>query len=144
MLTWSGAWSRLIILAAVATVILAVLAVQGPLRPAVTLFFALTCPGMALIRLLGLRDPLVELSLGIALSVAIAGLVGGGLLYFGLWSPEGGLAILIMIAAVGLAGERAAATSGISGGWRQAESGRDGGPPTPTRSSESSGDGGEA
>ena len=108
-LTWSGTWSLVILVTAIATAILGLAGQPGPIRPVVTMFFALTCPGMSLVRLLRLEDQLAELTLGIATSVAVAGLVGGVLLYYGLWSPQGGLMILVAIALTGLVGERVVA-----------------------------------
>lgn len=104
---WDVAWRLAILIMTVLTVLLAVTDLPGPVRPAVTVVFALSCPGMAFVRLLRLDDPLAELTLGIATSVAVAGLVGGLLLYAGLWSPDGGLLLLVGIALGGLAGEQA-------------------------------------
>ncbi len=113
-MTWSGMRSLVILITTMATAMLGVAGSPGPVRPVVTLFFALTCPGISLVRLLSLEDPFAELTLGIATSVAVAGLVGGVLLYCGAWSPDGGLAILVGIAFGGLVGERVLARLGIA------------------------------
>lgn len=106
---WPEASLLVILLATVATTTLVAVDLPGPVRPAVTVFFALTCPGLSVIRLLRLEDPLAELVLGVATSIALAGLLGGVLLYSGMWSPLGGLAILVAITVAGLVGERLAA-----------------------------------
>lgn len=106
---WPEASLLVILLATVATTTLVAVDLPGPVRPAVTVFFALTCPGLSVIRVLGLEDPLAELVLGVATSIALAGLLGGVLLYSGMWSPLGGLAILVAITVAGLVGERLAA-----------------------------------
>jgi uncharacterized membrane protein len=103
---WSGGSLVVIIATTVATAALAAVDAPGPIRPAVTVLFVLTCPGLSLVRLLGLRDPLAELVLGVATSIALAGLLGGVLLYSGMWSPLGGLAILVVITIAGIVGER--------------------------------------
>lgn len=103
---WSNAWLGVMLIAAVAATLLVANDSTSPVRPVVTLFFALTCPGMALIRLLRLEDPLAELVLAVATSIAVAGLLGGFLLYYGLWAPEAGLFILVVITLTAVAAER--------------------------------------
>lgn len=102
---WSGGSLAVIIVTTLATASLAAVDAPGPIRPAVTVLFALTCPGLSLVRLLQLRDPLAELALGVATSVALAGLIGGVLLYSGMWSPLGGLAILVAITVAAIVAE---------------------------------------
>ncbi len=81
------------------------LAVWWQFAPAFTapavLWFVLVCPGMALVHVLRLRDPVAELSLAVALSLALDTLVASAFLYAGRWSPDGTLTVLIAIAAVG-------------------------------------------
>ncbi len=72
-------------------------------RPLLVLFFYILCPGLALIRLFRLRDPLTEVVLVIALSLAVDATVAMILLYAGAWSYVTGLLIVIgisMLAAV--------------------------------------------
>jgi hypothetical protein len=71
---------------------------HSPVRSALVAAFVFLCPGLALVRLLRLEEPLFELTLGIALSLALAGLVSVALLYAHAWSPGKGLAILAAIA----------------------------------------------
>jgi uncharacterized membrane protein len=81
--------------------------VHSPVRSVLVAAFVLVCPGLALVRLLRLEEPLFELTLGIALSLALAGLVSVALLYAHAWSPGKGLAILAVIAFGGSAFELA-------------------------------------
>lgn len=68
----------------------------GFLSP-VIVAFVLVCPGLAIVRLLELREPLLEAVLGITLSVSLAGLVAEMQLYLGAWSPAGTVAILVAL-----------------------------------------------
>jgi hypothetical protein len=77
--------------------ILVLVDVQSPARSGLVAAFLFLCPGLALVRLLRLEEPLLELTLAIAFSLALAGLVSLTLLYAHLWSPGAGLAILVAI-----------------------------------------------
>src|SRR4051794_8382675 len=44
---------------------------EAPFRPALVLWFVLVCPGMALVRLLRLGEPVTEWTLAVALSVTL-------------------------------------------------------------------------
>jgi hypothetical protein len=65
-----------------------------PLTLALTLWFLLICPGMALVGILGVRDPWVRVTAAVALSIAIDVAVAGTLVYSGAWSP--GIALLVL------------------------------------------------
>jgi len=58
---------------------------------------------MAIIRLLQLEDVLAELTLAVALSIALGTLVAGTMLYVGLWSPGWALGILLGVSVIGAA-----------------------------------------
>ena len=73
----------------------------GQYRLWVVLWFLLVCPGMALLPLLRLKQPALEISLGVALSLALDTMVAGIMLYAGLWSPEHGLLVLAGITVSG-------------------------------------------
>lgn len=92
-------WPLVIVISVVALVLAIVF--DSPLRPPLTFWFMLLCPGMALIRLFRLREPLTEITLAIALSVTLNILVAELILYAGVWFPELGLGILIGISLVG-------------------------------------------
>lgn len=96
-LTWDAAWPPLILTGAILALAVAILGIEGPIRAVATLAFAVVCPGMAIVRLLKLDDRVAELALGLSVSIALAGIVGGLLLYYGLWAPEGGIGVLVAI-----------------------------------------------
>jgi uncharacterized membrane protein len=75
--------------------------VTSPIRPIVALWFLVFCPGMALVRLLRLRDVWAEVTLATALSLALDVGVAMMLVYSGYWSPKLGLAILIGVSLLG-------------------------------------------
>jgi len=79
---------------------------SAPVRPAVTTWFLLVCPGMALIRLLPARGALTRLVLALATSLGLETLVATTLLEARAWSPSAVLSVLIAItlgaAALGL------------------------------------------
>jgi hypothetical protein len=57
---------------------------------------------MALVRLLQIEEPMTEVTLAVALSLALDALVAGTMLYTGVWSPPWGLMLLICISVVGV------------------------------------------
>lgn len=67
------------------------------LRPAVVAWFVLVCPGAAVVSLFRPPDPWLRLSLTLAVSIALATLVPGVLLYAGAWSPDVALVVLIEV-----------------------------------------------
>jgi hypothetical protein len=87
--------SALIVASTLATGILVFGGFGAPLRPLVVLAFLLVCPGLALVRLLRIGEAVTELTLGVALSVALAVVVPVAMLYAGDWSPKQSLALLI-------------------------------------------------
>ena len=70
-------------------------------RTLAVIAFLLLCPGMAVVRAIGVGDPWAALSLGLGLSVAIDTLVSGVVVLAGAWSPT---AILLVLVAVSLSG----------------------------------------
>lgn len=94
-------WPAIIVASAASAGALVATQAHTPLRPLATIWFLFLCPGMALVRLINLRDWVAELMLGIALSVTLTGLVSGTMLYFDAWSPPLSLAILIGISLAG-------------------------------------------
>jgi hypothetical protein len=57
-------------------------------RAPVALAFLLVCPGFALTRLLRLGELATELTVALALSVALDAAVAGSLVYAGAWNPD--------------------------------------------------------
>jgi len=72
-------------------------------RAPITLWFLAICPGMALVRLLQLDQPVAEVMLAFALSLSLAGLIPAVFLYLGAWSPGWSLATLVAISGTALA-----------------------------------------
>jgi hypothetical protein len=95
-------WPIVVILSAMAAGFLVVSDADGPIRPIVTLWFLLLCPGMAFVRLLRLKEGFYEIVLAVTLSVCLDLLVAGAMLYAGYWSTARILAILISLCSVGV------------------------------------------
>ena len=98
-------WPAIIVVSSAAIAILTYAGVESPVRVAFAFWFLLVCPGMALVRLLRLKDVIVELTLAVALSLALDALVASALVYTGLWSSKSSLAILIAISIAGAAAQ---------------------------------------
>ncbi len=90
-------WPLVLVLSTLAVSLAAFLNWQSPLRPLITLWFMAVCPGMALLRVFGLRLPVAGWPLAIAFSLALDTAVGIALLYSGRWSWQTGLIILVAI-----------------------------------------------
>ena len=86
--------------AVLACVLVAAQAPAGVRAPVVIVFLCVV-PGTALVGLVNPDSFAVELSLAIALSVALSGLTAGVLAYAHLWSPT---AVVVIVAAISLAG----------------------------------------
>jgi hypothetical protein len=74
------------------------LGAPAPLRPAVVLVFLAIGPGLALVGLLGLDDPLEELLLVVGASLVLDLLVAEALVLTGAWSVETCIPLLMAIA----------------------------------------------
>src|SRR3990172_12195404 len=90
-------WPTVLLFSTLAVSLAAFLDWQSPLRPLITLWFMAVCPGMALLRVFGLRLPVSGWTLAIAFSLALDTAVGIALLYSGRWSWQTGLVILVAI-----------------------------------------------
>jgi hypothetical protein len=95
-------WAAVITISSLATEVLVYSEVTMPVRPLITLWFLLICPGMAFVQLLQIRDSVNELVLAVALSLVLDLIVATAILYAGFWSPELILAILICLSLVGV------------------------------------------
>jgi hypothetical protein len=89
-------WPPLIALVAGICVVLVLLDATLPGRATLVLAFSTVCPGMALIRLLRLSEPLTEFLLAIVVSLALAAVVPSITVYLGAWSAE--LSLLVIVA----------------------------------------------
>jgi hypothetical protein len=67
----------------------------------VVIGFLVTCPGWAIVRHLRLHDPVAELTLAVAVSLALNVLVGQFLVYTGAWSGRIGAAVLVVVTVIG-------------------------------------------
>src|SRR5687768_4614534 len=81
-------WPILISVMAVAVMLVTFGNVAAPIRPLIGFLFLLTCPGMAVVGLLRMRDGVAEWTLTLAASLAIDALVAGSMAYARAWSPE--------------------------------------------------------
>jgi hypothetical protein len=96
-------WPVFIIIAAVGSAGTVLLNAGTPLRAAFCFSFLLLCPGMAWVRLLNLAESLTELTMGIALSIALGVIVSEIMVYSQIWSPRWGLLALIGLSLIGVA-----------------------------------------
>jgi len=85
--------------------------VPVPVRAVLVVGFALVAPGLAWVRLVGIEDRLAELTLGIALSIAIGTLVASIQAYAGAWSPKGCIVLLALVVVAAAATEIATSPS---------------------------------
>ena len=97
----------LVLAGATAAVALALLVGLQQTLAYLVLVYALSVPGLALVRLLRLKDPLLEIVTGVMLSTSLAGLVALAQVYLGALSPPAVLWILIAVATVALAADPA-------------------------------------
>lgn len=88
-------WPGILLLSSLGISLFAFFDWHGPLRPILTLWFCIVCPGMALVRLAGFRMTVPNWTLAIAFSLALVTLVGIVTLYSGKWSWQNSLAILV-------------------------------------------------
>ena len=106
-------WFALSLVATAAVALAALTGEDSSLRTLAVVWFLVTCPGMALARLIGLERTVDEACVGIGLSLGVNVLVAISLVYLGLWSAGAvfGVAAAVTLAATarGLAvkGERA-------------------------------------
>ena len=101
----SARWTRpLIIFASVAALGGALTAGGGsPVRTALAVWVLGVCPGLAVIGAIGLSDRWIEVSLVVALSLALDVIVSGAITYAVGWSPDAALVILVTFSLTGAA-----------------------------------------
>ena len=75
--------------------------IGSPVRPLVAFWFLLICPGMAFVPLLRIKERLTEVTVAIALSIALDTIVAETMVLTKRWSPEWALFLLICMAVVG-------------------------------------------
>lgn len=97
---WS--WSAVIVASALSIAVMTIGGFTGPIRSCLAIWFLFVCPGMALVRLLRLDDFAAELTLALALSLALDAIVAVAMVYARIWSPTLGLAALIGVSVIGV------------------------------------------
>ncbi|MGH3319526.1 MAG: hypothetical protein ACRDN9_04985 [Streptosporangiaceae bacterium] len=96
-------WPPVILASSALALAVDLAAAPTPLRMAAVFWFVGVCPGMALVRLLGLTDPVARLTLAVATSLSIAALAAEGMALAHLWSSTGLLAGLAGLSVAALA-----------------------------------------
>jgi len=95
------AWyPALVALLGVLAAMLVVADAQTGLRAFVVGPFLLIAPGLAIVGLIGISDPLEHVVLAVAVSLAISIFISLAMLYGGFWSPDTavvGLAVLVLV-----------------------------------------------
>lgn len=94
-------WPVVILGSCIAVALCNWLDVGQPARAVVVFWFFLTCPGLALVGILGIRDWLDEAVVAIGLSFALGTIVAIIMVLAKIWSPDAGLAVLIAISVLG-------------------------------------------
>ncbi len=92
-----GPWPPVLLASCAAIVLTTWVWTSAPVRPAVTTWFLLVCPGMALVRLLPDRGLMLRLVLAVAASLVLETLVATFMLEAKAWSPSATLGILLLI-----------------------------------------------
>jgi uncharacterized membrane protein len=95
-------WPTIIVGSAIGISVIVLGDLALPIRPAMALWFLLVCPGMAFVQLLHVEDSISELTLAVALSLAIDSVLAIVMVCARLWSPKWGFAILVGITMVGV------------------------------------------
>ena len=86
----------------IAVVLATISSVPSPVRTVIAFWFLLVCPGMAFILLLDIDSPLVQVTLAIALSMALGTIVSEAMMFVNVWSPRLGLFILANVSLIGV------------------------------------------
>ena len=94
-------WPLVILLSVLVVIFFTFVNPGTPIQGIAILWFVTLCPGMSLVPLMKLGHLLIEVTLGIALSLSIDAIVVGIFLYSGHWSPPAMLWVLIGLSLVG-------------------------------------------
>jgi len=98
---WPTRWPPLIVASCGVQAAVVATDAGGPLALVATMWFLLTCAGMAYVPLLGPQRPGVGLALAIAVSLAADAAVATIMVLAGVFDPHGGLLALIGIDLIG-------------------------------------------
>jgi hypothetical protein len=99
----SVSWPLVLFASCLAVAITAYGWTSSPLRPLVTTWFLLACPGLALMLLLPRRGGVTLFVLAIATSLSLETIVGVAMLETSTWSPRAALAVFIAVTLAGSA-----------------------------------------
>ncbi|MGZ4304073.1 MAG: hypothetical protein ACXVFQ_18560 [Solirubrobacteraceae bacterium] len=94
-------WPLVMVASSLALALALVVGAHGPVRGALALWFFLTCPGMAIIGLLDIKDLLAEVLLAVALSIAIGMLSALAMALAHAWSADAATAALVVLTLLG-------------------------------------------
>ncbi len=99
--TSSSPWVVSILASTAAVGLVSLVGGDSPVRHVVALWFLFTCPGMALVPLLEIDDPVFEWSLIVATSLAVDAIVAVAMVYADVWSPMSGLLVIMLLTLLG-------------------------------------------
>ena len=90
-------WAIVIMASAIGAGLVTLFNIGSPIRPIISFWFLLTCPGMAFVGLLHIKEQLTELTLAVALSLAIDTIVAETMVLTRNWSPTLGILVLMCV-----------------------------------------------
>jgi hypothetical protein len=90
-------WPALILLSVVMVGLTVFVFPMLPARPLIVFWFLFVCPGAALVRFLGIQEPVSVGTLAVAISLSLDALIAGCQMYAGYWSPALTLVILMAL-----------------------------------------------
>lgn len=120
---WPWTWPLVIVLSALAAGFVSYGDVHAAVRPYIVFWFLAFCPGLALVRPLGLSSGVVQGVLAVALSLTLDTLAATIARYAGLWSPQAIITVLFGITLAGLVLDAALTLRGGDRGKRMASDG---------------------
>ncbi len=97
----SSPWIVSVLASTVAVGLVSIVGGDSPVRNVVALWFLFTCPGMALVPLLGIDEPVFEWTLIVVISLAVDAIVAVVMVYANVWSPESGLVVIMLLTLLG-------------------------------------------
>lgn len=98
-------WPAVLVVSLLLYVAVLLADVGSPIRPLMAAWFLLICPGLAVVPLARLRDPLVEVVAVLSVSLVLDLLVSMSLLYVGVWTWQRAVAVLGYFALLGAAAQ---------------------------------------
>lgn len=90
-------WALLSLFSALLASLAMLIPFSLPLRPLITFWFLLFCPGLAVISFFHFQDGLTELVLALAFSIALDTLVALTMVEARIWSPFWGITLIVTL-----------------------------------------------